>query len=225
MILVFDTETTGKADFGLPANHPSQPRCVQLAVLLFDDTRQLRASGNFIIQPDGWTISPSAGAIHGITMEDAKRYGVPIKTALSLFSNLARKTRILSAFNTDFDRLILASEFYRIGYDPEPIMPTERLVCTMKAMTSVCRLPGSRGGYKWPKLEEAHRHLFQTWIENAHDALADTQAAARVLFWLLDNDPTLKQKFGDKPPGVPDIPGEQKQKHEEPTQPDTTGGS
>jgi DNA polymerase III subunit epsilon len=55
----------------------------------------------------------------------------------------------------------------------------------MQDMTDICCLPSPWGkGYKWPKLHEAHRHCFGKEFEDAHDALADVRACAKVFFWL-----------------------------------------
>lgn len=58
-----------------------------------------------------------------------------------------------------------------------------RQICTMNESTDLCKIPGPYG-YKWPKLEELHKHLFGKTFDNAHDALADVRATARCLFEL-----------------------------------------
>lgn len=58
--------------------------------------------------------------------------------------------------------------------------------CTMKAMTPVCKLHGNYGDFKWPKLQEAHKHAFGVEFDGAHDALADVRACARVYRWLME---------------------------------------
>ncbi|MGB5134457.1 MAG: hypothetical protein WBN89_04710 [Prochlorococcaceae cyanobacterium] len=49
--------------------------------------------------------------------------------------------------------------------------------------TALCQLPG-RYGYKWPRLNELHRHLFGRGMGAAHNALVDVQACARCFFEL-----------------------------------------
>jgi DNA polymerase III epsilon subunit-like protein len=53
----------------------------------------------------------------------------------------------------------------------------------MEASTALCQLPG-RYGYKWPKLDELHRHLFGRGMGAAHNALVDVEACARCFFEL-----------------------------------------
>jgi hypothetical protein len=47
MKLFFDTETTGLANFQQEANHPSQPRLVQLAAILTDEACEEISTGHY----------------------------------------------------------------------------------------------------------------------------------------------------------------------------------
>ncbi len=44
----------------------------------------------------------------------------------------------------------------------------------------------TQAGYKRPKLEELHLLLFDEDFDNAHDALADTEACMRCFFELVE---------------------------------------
>jgi len=57
--------------------------------------------------------------------------------------------------------------------------------CPMLSATSVCKLPGKRGGYKWPNVEEAWRHFFpnEPYTE-AHRGLDDALHEARIVYAL-----------------------------------------
>lgn len=186
MKLFFDTETTGKANFKCAPNHPSQPRIVQLAALLIGDDGEEHGAINVIIKPEGCTIPSEAAAIHGITTEKALACGVPIVSALSVFSNLLHLADLLVAHNIDFDDLVVSSDLTRLpnagAQKCFERMGTIGKFCTMKSTTQICRLPGNYGDFKWPKLTEAHKHLFGTDIEGAHDAMNDVRACARVYF-------------------------------------------
>lgn len=186
MKLFFDTETTGKALMKAPVNHPNQPRIVQLAAVLFDDQGEERGGLSAIIKPDGWTIPEEAAAIHGITTEIATQCGIPLLSALAVFSNFLHVSDTLVAHNIDFDALVIAAELSRqTGNGPakcaDKLAITARF-CTMKSTTQLCQLPGNYGDFKWPKLTEAHKHLFGTDVEGAHDAMADVRACARIYF-------------------------------------------
>lgn len=182
-ILVFDTETTGKAEFRLPPEHPSQPRVVQLAALLIDEAGEEQAALNLIVrQSEG--IPKEAADIHGITTEIANQFGVPLLHALEPFGSLVKQAGLLVAHNIAFDHLVMTGEFGRMCV-PFEIRPS---FCTMTAMTDICKLPGNYGKYKWPKLQEAHKHAFGAEFEGAHDAMADVRACARLYRWLKERD-------------------------------------
>lgn len=182
MILFFDTETTGKADFNAKLDAPHQPRIVQIAALLTDDDGQECSHFNAIIRPDGFTIPEGAARIHGITTERALAVGIGIREAMTFFQGLALHTKTYAAHNIDFDRLLVNSEFLRSNI--KWLLGPEDCFCTMKAMTPVCKLPGVYDDWKWPKLVEAHQHAFGCGFEKAHDALADVRACAKIYFWL-----------------------------------------
>lgn len=193
-ILVFDTETSGKCDFKLPPSHPSQPRIVQLGAQLIDEDWKIRGELNLIIRPDGWTIPDEVVKIHGITTEIAMRYGVSIAMALAAFDRLseAQDEPVYVAHNLDFDSLLIAVEKYRLGASGDGSLIRRRIqssgFCTMHAMTSICRLQGNYGGFKWPQLQEAHQHCFGSGFDGAHDAMADVRACGAVYRWLKERD-------------------------------------
>lgn len=186
--LYFDTETTG---FPKSPGTPLEkcPRIVQLAAILIGDDGHEMASINLIIKPEGWTIPDDVAAIHGITTEMALSFGVPIKSVMSVFSNLCRAADQIVAHNITFDLKLVAYEFERIAVGN---VTEEKLkYCTMEATTDICKLPGKYGTYKWPKLTEAHAHLFGVAFDDAHDALADVRACQRVHAKLIETVPHL----------------------------------
>lgn len=184
--LYFDTETTGfpKAS-GSPLTE--QPHIVQLAAILVDDERGEVASLSVIIKPDGWEIDPGAQEVHGISAEMAESFGVPISTAMLMFSHLTRRADQCVAHNYAFDIKLITYEFERLK---APIVINEReRFCTMEATTNLCKLPGRYPGkFKWPKLIEAHQHFFNEGFDGAHDALVDVRACHRVHQHLIQNN-------------------------------------
>lgn len=57
-----------------------------------------------------------------------------------------------TAFNNAFDFGFLESRGF--------VFP-KKLPCPMKLSTDICKLPSPKGfGFKWPKVEEAHKHFF-----------------------------------------------------------------
>lgn len=179
MKLFFDTETTGKCDFKASFESERQPHLVQLGALLTEDSGEERAVLNCIIQPFGWTVPAEAASVHGITTEIADRSGVPLASALSLFSMLCAKADTLVAHNIDFDLLISKCAYHRLGRPSR--IEGMKLRCTMKESTDICKIRGPHG-FKWPKLTEAFQHLTGKPMEGAHDALADVRGCAAVFF-------------------------------------------
>jgi DNA polymerase III epsilon subunit-like protein len=175
MFLILDTETTGVTP---------QDRIVSICWALYDLTANEITVKHHIIYPDGFAIPSGASAVHGITTEHARRLGIPLQTALQgLRSDVASfSPQLYIGHNVSFDRPIILNEYRRINY-PENISSLGTF-CTMKTGTNVCRIASNRGGYKWPKLEELHRHLFGRAHASARDAKGDVSATAKCFFEL-----------------------------------------
>jgi DNA polymerase-3 subunit epsilon len=191
--LYFDTETTGKADFRLPATSPTQPNLVSIAAILADEQGSDLAVLHARIRPAGFEVPAAAAAIHGITTEDAARHGVRLQAALALFADLVEDADEIVAFNAEFDGLVVDHARYAASRRCDPFasyFEDKRISCAMAAMTPVCRLakPSGWSGrgddqWKWPNLQEAHRHCYGVEFMGAHDALADVRATKAVWTW------------------------------------------
>lgn len=189
-ILYFDTETTGLVDFRSSITSSHQPRLVQMACLLADESGNDISLVKLRVRPDGFEIPEGASKVHGITTEIALATGMPVAAAIIIFAALVDAADVLVAYNADFDRLIIEREDYLSNPNEKPCKFFEKsLICAMKPMTEVCQLPNPNypGKFKWPKLQEAHIHLFKETFDGAHDALADVRATARVFRWLVEN--------------------------------------
>lgn len=175
MFLILDTETTGVT--------PTD-RIVSICWALYDSTASEITAQYHIIYPEGFTIPAGASAVHGISTAQARRLGIPLRTVLqSLCSDVARfSPKLYVGHNVSFDRPIVLNEYRRLK-QPENLSPLQTF-CTMKIGTNVCCLPSARGGYKWPKLAELHRHLFGSPHTSAHDAKGDVSATAKCFFEL-----------------------------------------
>ncbi|MBM3453967.1 MAG: 3'-5' exonuclease [Bacteroidetes bacterium] len=186
MILFFDTETTG-----LPKNWKAPvtdldnwPRLVQLAYLVYDFDGNLIHSGNEIIKPNGFTIPTEASKVHGITTDIANQRGSKIEEVFELFSIHLKRAKVIVAHNMAYDEKIIGSELIRLGL--ENTLDSKEKICTMESTVDLCKIDGPYG-YKWPKLEELHRFLFNNDFEGAHDAMADIQATAKCFWELVKN--------------------------------------
>lgn len=178
--LFFDTETS--AD--------KEQRLVQLAAILTDDEGREVQSVNLIIKPIDFYISKEATAIHGISQEHAFKFGVPLRSVLTIFCELACSAQEIIAHNINFDKKVICDEFSR-GMNRENILTEvfKNTFCTMNILTPICKISHpSRGGYKWPKLQEAYQYAFGEQFDGAHNALNDVRACMRLYFWLKERE-------------------------------------
>jgi DNA polymerase III epsilon subunit-like protein len=185
--LIYDTETTGTPrKYNAPfEDSDNWPHMVQLAWLLTDGTHVVDQR-DYLITPEGWTIPKEATDVHGITTERATLEGYELSRVLVMFSEVVDFADLTVGHNIMFDRMIIGAECHRVQMDD--FLKGVPRFCTMKETTDLCKLPGRYGNYKWPKLEELHRHLFKNDFEEAHNAAADIQATARCFFELLQSN-------------------------------------
>ena len=183
MYLFFDTETTG-----LPRNYKAPvtdtrnwPRMIQIAWVYTDATGNVIDSRSYIIKPEGFKIPHEAAKVHRISTERALTEGKDLKSVLTEFNELIDETNYLVAHNISFDEKIVGAEFVRKKINTR--LHSKPKLCTMDASTEFCKIPGPYG-YKWPKLSELHRKLFNEDFEEAHDAAADINATVKC-FWEL----------------------------------------
>lgn len=172
MILLYDTETTGR--------NPRTARLVQLAALLVDPSSlEVVETFNKIIMPVGFDIPGDAAEIHGITTARAWEEGLDLATALDMFDVLVRICRRSVGHNISYDNTVLLCEYSRVSADPTEFTGLAPL-CTMLALTDRCKLPGKYGNHKWPTLAEAYRFCFDQEFEDAHTALGDVTATFEI---------------------------------------------
>jgi len=181
MYLFFDTETTG-----LPRNWKAPvtdlnnwPRMIQIAWILCDIKGNRIESDDFIIKPDNFIIPVEASRVHGISTEKAINEGEDLKKVLMIFNELVGQADFIVAHNISFDEKIVGAELLRKEIQSD--FEQKRKLCTMKASTDYCKLPGPYG-YKWPKLSELHIKLFGVDFDEAHDASVDINATEKC-FW------------------------------------------
>jgi DNA polymerase-3 subunit epsilon len=186
--LFFDTETTGLPVPHLPPSSPAQPKLVQLAFILADVGGQERASCSMMIRPENWTIPKAASDVHGITTETAMKYGIPLRTAISVFSHHLVQAGLLIAHNIKFDLAILEGALWQIGRgDAAANLHKFPRFCTQEASRDIVRCPPTdrmrqvgRDHFKPPKLSEAYSFFRKKELEGAHDALVDVRACREV---------------------------------------------
>jgi DNA polymerase-3 subunit epsilon len=180
--LFFDTETTGFINKGLAPDDPKQARVCQLGALLTDKAGRTMAQLDVLIKPTNWTISPRLTEIHGISHEMAVAYGIPALEALEMFESFLHRAEVIVSHNFTFDRDMIQLEHKAAGVVAS-IFSQKANCCTMMNSIDICKIPHpSRGGYKWPKLQEIYVKLFEREFNNAHNAMADVVACKEVFF-------------------------------------------
>lgn len=181
--VVFDTETDGlpKSFSANSVNFENWPHIVEITAIALrftrgDDFPEEIGRIDSVIYPEGFEIPENIARIHGITTEKARAEGRPILEVLKEFEKMIEGADAIVAHNLDFDIRVTEAAFYREGLTP--YLATLLPLCTMKTTVSLLKLPSSRGGYKWPKLNELHSHLFGFEFEGAHRSAQDTEALA-----------------------------------------------
>lgn len=184
-IVFFDTETTGlPRDYNAPSSKlDNWPRLVQLAWIVSDYDGNVLSSENHIIIPDGFEIPSISAAIHGNTTEIAKSKGEKLADVIDKFLGVLQNATAIAGHNISFDQHIVEAEILRCGWSN--ILKSIPSYCTMKLSANYCNILNSNGEVKWPTLQDLFFKLYREKFEEAHNAMADTQATYRCFFTLV----------------------------------------
>lgn len=187
--LVFDTETTGLPDWSKPSEAEGQPRLASWCAIFVRDDFSIEHCFSALVKPDGWVMSPEAGAVNRLTTEKLIAEGHSIGWPLGLMQFALAQQRTMVAHNLSFDAKIMRGEFRRAGLTDvaEQMRPGVNGICTMERATPVCAIPHPTrlGRQKWPKLAEACQIILgETLGDDAHDADVDAHACLRLLIAL-----------------------------------------
>ena len=179
--LVFDTETTGFPSKTLPVDHPNQARIMQIAMLLLDGDKEVGCFYGHMF-PSNWPTPHSAAtAAHGITVENCERLGVSVAHALAVFDSFVNAADKVVAHNLKFDSQLIDIECGLLSSPIKYDWTAKSFGCTMEILTPLMGLKRANGAPKWPNLGEALDFCEKgAVIDNAHDALSDVRATAKV---------------------------------------------
>ncbi len=188
-VLVFDTETTGlpKSRKAPITDSEAWPHIVQLSWIVYDtEAATIESAEDHLVKlPSGMSIPPESARIHGITDSQLNRKGIDAGDALQWFVRCVSGADMYVAHNIDFDRPVIQAACSRLGLAPPFDASTcrARSYCTAKAGVPITQLWAKRangtGFLRYPKLWELHQELFQTDVQNLHDALADVLVCLR----------------------------------------------
>lgn len=180
MFVIFDTETSGLFNFSRPPEAEGQPRLASVAFIFLDDLLKEKDTHYKLVRPDGWEMPYGASKVNGLTNEMLRTQGIPIRNILDAVEFLFSEGHTFVAHNVDFDMKVLEAEFIRAGRE----FHRPDTFCTMKQTKNICCIPNAQGRNKWPKLTEAHEYFFGEAFANAHEALADARACARIFRYI-----------------------------------------
>ena len=170
--LVVDVETTGLST--------SEDLILQVGAVVARADGRIKRKFSWYVRPGDsefpWdSPEPPAHHIHGITNEQVSA-GVPTRRAMRRLRRLAKR-RVLVAHNAKFDYGFITSESQRHSVSLDIAEP----VCTLELSRKLD-----------PKRSESHRlatlcERYGIPLDNAHDALCDATATARLLSILIKN--------------------------------------
>lgn len=171
-ILVFDTETTGLWHKGDELD-VTQPWPVQIGAVLLSSELILIGQLDILVKvPPGAVFDEHAVAIHGLTPELIEAEGMDMETGYAQFRELSRQASMIAAYNLPYDFRIMRTSAERLGMAPF-FTPEQHKMCIMEQV--------QRDMERRVKLRVAYRKYTGLEIADAHDAFADTLAAAEVL--------------------------------------------
>jgi DNA polymerase-3 subunit alpha len=174
--LVFDTETTGlPRSMSAPiSDSESWPHIVQISWITVKKN-SIRKKEDHIIKPEGFSIPYESARIHGISDVYASVHGESLRTVLLDFMEDVESSSVIIGHNLEFDKKVVQAELYRLQM--EDPFKEKKLICTMKQSTDFCAFRGTNGRrYRYPKLGELYKKLFNKHLWGAHNSLKDVEA-------------------------------------------------
>lgn len=192
-ILILDIETSGlpPKNAHYETDFDSFPRVVSLAWKVDDGP-----AVEYIINQEGFKIPEESINIHGITNEMAEASEHKIEDVVKLLLKEGAGADKVVGHGIYFDTSTIKANILRINKgdlgnemfkEITELFHKDKRIDTMRSTTKFCALPMpfGRGGFKWPKLEELYRKLFNEDF-NAHNSKDDVSATHRCLRKLLE---------------------------------------
>jgi len=184
-VLIFDIETTGlpeRKGFNnyyepCETKYYNNSRMIELGYIICSNSGILIKEVDDLIKPDNFSINNSN--IHGITNVMANGFGKDINIVLNDLNNDLKNVNTIIAHNINFDYNILLSECYRYLDSEHSIitdLKSKEQICTMKMGKDFLNV------YKYPKLVDLHKNLFNRDIKQEHRALSDVKLCAECYY-------------------------------------------
>lgn len=189
--LLIDTETSGLPDYKRPADAPGQPRMAEFAGILIDADGEVESEYQRYIKPEGWSMTPEATEINGITDEMLHAEGVPVAEVLDFYAQHIQAGRMIIAYGAQFDCKVMRAELRIAGRDD--LFKHTRNVCLMRQARPFAKIIGREiikaGGNNkgWPKLTDLANFLGAIYEpDQLHGALMDARLATVCYRLMLD---------------------------------------
>ncbi|MBB1565080.1 3'-5' exonuclease [Candidatus Gracilibacteria bacterium] len=174
---MFDTETTGfinKKDPSLEA----QPKIIQFAGIfgdlengIFKEEKRV----DILINPK-MPIPFESSKVHHLYDIDVKNAPF-IEDKIDEIMSYINDSDAIIGHNIEYDEDMIKIELKRLNqeYRYQP----KQVICTMKNTVDFCAIKGNGERFKYPKLGELHKKLFDEYFIGAHDAMTDVEATLR----------------------------------------------
>jgi len=205
-IIVFDTETTGLPKSRIINSETLYlwPHVVQFSYVIYNvgQLEMEKVKDSIIKIPQHIVMSEENVNIHKITNEESQRSSNLIESILNEFIEDISCNNVVAivGHNISFDINMLKVELLRIIHNDKitdksiykkmffEVNYTNKIFCTMKKSIDLCQIPAKRKDgtvyYKYPKLIELYRKLFDEDPHNLHNSLNDVLVTLRCYFKL-----------------------------------------
>lgn len=196
-MIVYDTETTGLPQKGLPFDDPKQVFPVQIGyVLTTAKFEQLTERVLLIRPPKGVYMHPRAEAVHGKSIDYLNKVGMPLDEALAIFREDCAQCVVRAAYNIEFDDRVMQYAQQRLTgstYEQAAveIFGETEPHCVMNQATAYLRVPQDNGGYRRLKLSQVYRRIVGRHMMDAHDALGDVRGTLTVFKAMTETTPII----------------------------------
>jgi DNA polymerase-3 subunit alpha len=207
-ILVFDTETTGLPKSKLISEYTINlwPHIIQFSYIVFDTELNdiIEITDNIVKLSEGTFISEDSIKTHGITDKITNKYGIDLEIIFNNFFNNLTNVDLIVGHNVAFDINMIRAELFRLinsklseerkikhRNNVDFLINYKNTYCTLQNSIELCKIEAldSYGTtyFKYPKLAELHKKLFETVPNNLHDSLNDILITLRCYMKMKHN--------------------------------------
>ena len=107
-----------------------------------------------------------------------------IENKIDEFLSYINESDVIVGHNIEYDEEMIKLELKRLNeeykYNPKQV------ICTMKTTVDFCAIRWNWERYKYPKLWELHKKLFDEYFVWAHDAIVDVEATVKCFVELVN---------------------------------------